>query len=98
MRVSEDTIQTASRLSWDYMFKGEPLRDWELTQSKDPEIIEAHTKRVRSLFEADFDIPKSVRIASNGTHSIDEMSDFGKDFIKRMSEFIQGWAKNSGVL
>lgn len=98
MRVSEDTILTASRLSWEHMFKGNPLRNWELTTERDPEIIEAHEKRTRSLFESDFDMPKSVRIASNGRHGIEEMSDDGRDFLKRMTDFIQGWAKSSGIL
>lgn len=95
MRVTDMEVVAASKASWLHMFKGDPLKDYDLHMKNSPEIVMAHERVVRAIFEANFDAELSVRLHTNGQQGFDDLFETGQEFRKGLIAFLKMWkAKN----
>lgn len=97
MKLSPEALEAAATESWNALTHKDPLRDLKLTQSKAPEIYQAHLDMVKALLDTGCDPYKAVPVATNNRYKFDDYFDTGKKWCKELADYLKKWAVAKGL-
>jgi len=97
MKLRPEAIEAAVIDSWRHLKRDDPVWDFELTARKFPEGIEAHRKMVTAILETGCDLERAIPKATGGKHSVEDLWDSGKQWNRRLADFLKKWAYEHGL-
>lgn len=97
MKIRPEALEAAVVESWRYLKRDDPVWDFNLTERKFPEAIEAHRKLVAAMLEVGCDPGKAITRATGGKVGFDDMFESAQKSHKALAHFLKQWAVKHGL-
>lgn len=97
MRTKPEVLEAAVVASWRFMKRDDPVWDFNITDKRFPEAMEAHRKLVAAMLETNCDPMRAITKASGGKLTYADMFESAQNWNKKLAGFLRSWAGEHGL-